>query len=283
MSDRYRVLLIEDCSQDAFLTVRQLDRDGLKVEECERVDSEDRMRAALSSSTWDFILCDYYLPSFDALAALALYKENGLDIPFIVLSGRIGEEQAVKSIKAGAHEYVMKENLTQLAPAIRRELEASQERCIRRQTHATEALLASIVKSCHDAVIGETLDGSVVSWNAGAERLFGYSASEIMGSPASVLVPPYRPAEQPEILARLKRGEEIAHFETVRLHKNRTPVEVSLTVSPIKEPRGDIIGASTIARDNAPRKQTENERLALIHDLTAALARVSATSAHSRA
>jgi len=277
MSEPYRVLFIEDCAQDAWLALRQLARDGFQLE-CEQVDSADRMKTALAANTWDFILCDYYLPGFDALAALALYKESGLDIPFIVLSGRIGEEQAVKSIKAGAHEYVMKDNLAQLATAIRCELEAAQERWIRRQAHATEVLLASIVKSCHDAVIGETLDGAVVSWNAGAERLFGYSASEIMGSSASILVPPYRPADKPEILAKLKRGEEIAHFETVRLHKNRTPVEVSLTVSPIKEPRGDIIGTSTIARDNAPRKQTENERLALIHDLTAALAQVSANS-----
>jgi PAS domain S-box-containing protein len=282
MSEQCKLLFIEDCPQDAFLTLRQLGRDGFKVE-CERVDTATDLERALTANVWDFILCDYYLPSLDALAALALYKESGLDIPFIVLSGRIGEEQAVKSIKAGAHEYVMKDDLAQLGPAIRRELQAAQERCIRRQAHATEALLASIVKSCHDGVIGETLDGAVVSWNAGAERLFGYSASEIMGSPASILVPPYRPADQPEILEKLKRGEEIAHFETVRLHKNRTPVEVSLTVSPIKEPRGDIIGTSTIARDNAPRRQMENERLALIHDLTAALAQTSANSIPVRA
>jgi len=264
-------LLVEDCVTDALLNARALERGGLEVV-WERVETAAEMRAALAEKTWDFILCDYHLPWFNGLAALAVYKESGLDIPFIVVSGMIGEEQAVKMIKAGAHDYVMKDHLAQLAPKVERELEAARERCIRRLAQATEALLASVVESCDDAVIGQTLEGTVVSWNAGAERLFGYSASEIMGGAASVLVPSYRPAEYPGILDKVKRGEEQAPFETVRVHKNGTPLEVSLSISPIKDPRGRVIGASIIAQDIAGRKQEENERLALIQDLTAALA-----------
>src|SRR5438034_4784506 len=143
----------------------------------------------------------------------------------------------------------MKDNLAQLVPAVQRELEAARERCIRCRTHETQSFLASLVECCDDAIIGETLQGTVVSWNAGAERLFGYTASEIMGGPVSLLVPPYRPAEQPGILDQLKRGKEVAHYETVRRHKNGTSVEVSLTISPIREPRGRVIGASTVAHD----------------------------------
>ncbi len=280
MSIPYRVLLIEDSVQDALFNLRELERSGLTIE-FQRVENAPDMRAALEAKSWDFILCDYQLPQFDALAALGLYKERGLDVPFITVSGQIGEEQAVKMIKAGAHEYVMKDHLNELAPAVKRELRAAEERCIRRRVHATESFLASIVQNCDDAVIGETLEGTVVSWNPGAERLYGYTPSEILGGSAAALVPSYRPNEHPEIIQKISRGLDVAHFETVHVHKNGTAVEVSLTVSPVKEPRGRIIGTSTIARDITARKQEENERLALIQELTAALANASHQSAAS--
>src|SRR6266404_685356 len=117
MSIPYRVLLIEDSVQDALFNLRELERSGLTIE-FQRVENAPDMRAALEAKSWDFILCDYQLPQFDALAALGLYKERGLDVPFITVSGQIGEEQAVKMIKAGAHEYVMKDHLIELAPAV---------------------------------------------------------------------------------------------------------------------------------------------------------------------
>src|SRR5262249_32681013 len=148
----------------------------------------------------DFILSDYQMAGFNGLAALAMYKDTGLDVPFIVVSGQIGEEQAVKLIKAGAHDYVMKDNLDQLAPAVRRELMAAEERWIRKRAQATESFLASLVRDCDDAIIGEMLNGQIVSWNAGAQRLYGYTASEIMGQSAAILESPYRPTEQSGIL-----------------------------------------------------------------------------------
>jgi PAS domain S-box-containing protein len=273
MSGRYRVLLVEDCAQDARLSLRQLERAGLEVEH-ERVETPAEMQAALQAKPWDFILCDYHLPRFDGLAALALYKESGLDIPFIILSGVIGEEQAVRLIKAGAHEYVMKDNLAGLAPAVKRELQAAEERCIKRRTEAREAFLVSLVQSCDEAIIGQTLEGSIVSWNHGAQRIYGYSPSEILGSSFSVLIPKYQPWEHPEILEKVGRGDGVAQFETVHLNKNGTPIEVSLTVSPIRDPRGRIIGASSVTLDITERKLEEAERLGLIEDLTAALAKL---------
>jgi len=270
MSNRFRVLLIEDCLHDAVLNLRQLEHAGLQVEHA-RVESELQMRAALQAGPWDFILCDYHLPRFDGLQALAIYREIGLDIPFIVVSGIIGEEQAVKLIKAGAHEYVMKDNLAELVPAVRRELQAAEERCIRRRTEATESFLASLVQSCDEAIIGQTLEGSIVSWNRGAERIYGYRPSEILGSSFSVLVPHYRPPGPPQILEKIRQGKVVPHFETVHLNKNGTPIEVSLTVSPVRDLRGRVIGASSVTRDISDRKQEEAERLGLIEDLTAAL------------
>jgi PAS domain S-box-containing protein len=273
MGVRYKVLLVEDCVVDADLNIRALKRGGFDVE-FQRVKTASQMKHALEMNPWDFILCDYHLPRFDGLAALALYKERGLDIPFIAVSGQIGEEQAVQMIKAGAHEYVMKDRLGDLVPAVSRELHAAEERCIRKRAQATEAYLASIVHYCDDAIIGETLDGSIVSWNGGAERLYGYTASEIIGDSVSVLVPTYRPSEQPEILQKVTSGQQVAHFETVRMRKNGTAVQVSLTVSPVREARGRIIGASTVAQDMTRRKQEESDRLGLIQDLSAALAQV---------
>src|SRR5689334_19734508 len=115
MKNEYRVLQVEDSPEDALFNVWQLQRDGLKVFS-ERVETAAQMRRALELGTWDFIICDYQLPQFDGLAALTLYKETGLDIPFIIVSGWIGETQAVKLIKAGAHEFVMKDDLAELAP-----------------------------------------------------------------------------------------------------------------------------------------------------------------------
>ena len=271
MSLRLRVLQVEDGVPDAFLNVRELSRNGLEVES-ERVETAAQMRKALAGSQWDFILCDHQMPQFDSLAALALYKQSGLDIPFIVVSGKIGENQAVSLIKAGVHEFVMKDSLEQLAPAVRRELLAAEERRIRRRTHDTEIFMASLVENCVDAVFGQTLQGSLVTWNKGAEKLYGYTASEILGGPVSILESPYRPADQPSLLEKVRSGGSVAHLETVHMRKNGTAVEVLLTVSPVKEPRGRVIGASTVSMDITGRKTEEQQRLELIRELTAALA-----------
>jgi PAS domain S-box-containing protein len=127
-----------------------------------------------------------------------------------------------------------------------------------RQQSVITASLAAIVNSSDDAIIGKDLDGVITSWNNGAERLFGYTAQEAIGRPITMLIPPDHQHEEPEILARLKRGESVNHFETVRLRKNRSPLEISLTISPIKDATGRVIGASKIARDITERKQAED-------------------------
>jgi len=119
----------------------------------------------------------------------------------------------------------------------------------RRKAQDALSQLANIVQSSEDAIVGQTLDGAVVSWNAAAERLFGYSYVEIKGRHVSVLRPPDLVAEGEDILERIKRGEHVEHFETVRLRKDGTRIPVSLSVSLTRDPRGQISGFSTIARD----------------------------------
>ncbi|MGH9615052.1 MAG: response regulator [Bryobacteraceae bacterium] len=122
-----RVLLVEDSINDTFLIVRELQQAGLDVE-FERVETAGYMKSALRERSWDLIICDCCLPQFDGLKALALYHQERLDIPFIMVSGKMGEDHALEMIRAGAHDYVPKDNLARLASAVLRELRAAEER-----------------------------------------------------------------------------------------------------------------------------------------------------------
>ena len=122
-----------------------------------------------------------------------------------------------------------------------------------------QARLAALVDSSDDAIVSKTLEGRIQSWNAAAERLFGYSAAEIIGKPIMIIVPPELQAEERQILDRLKRGERIDHFETVRVAKDGHRISVSLTVSPVRDSQGVIVGASKIARDVSERQRSERE------------------------
>lgn len=117
--------------------------------------------------------------------------------------------------------------------------------------------LASIVDSSDDAIVSKNLDGIITSWNSGAERVFGYSTSEAIGQPITLVIPQDRQSEEREILTRIRRGERIDHFETVRQRKNGSLIVVSLTVSPVKDANGKIVGASKIARDITEQKKNQ--------------------------
>jgi PAS domain S-box-containing protein len=277
MSVPLRLLIVEDSENDALLMVWQLERAGFELE-FERVETAEAMAAALAAQAWDLILSDYSLPFLDGRAALALYQKKGLDIPFISVSGEMGEDIAVEMMKAGAHDYVMKSNLARLVPAVNRELRAAQERRERRQIESARAHLASLVESCEDAIIGVNPDGTVVSWNGGAERLFGYRAGEMVGKSISVLLPLHGTQEMFNDYELVQLGGRLERFETVRLCKDGQVVQVSLTISPIKNAIGLVVGTSTVARDITQRKREEQEHVSLIQELTEALARVKTLS-----
>lgn len=135
---------------------------------------------------------------------------------------------------------------------------------MRKRADQMHAELAAIVTSSEDAIIGKTLDGCVTSWNAGAERLFGYTAAEAIGRPITFLIPPDRIDEEAALLARLSRGEHVEHFETLRRRKDGRLIPVSLSISPIKNRQGRIVGAAKIARDISRRKQIERGREELL-------------------
>ena len=123
--------------------------------------------------------------------------------------------------------------------------------------HEALSQLASIVEGSDDAIIGKTLEGTIVNWNRSAERIFGYTAAEVKGRSLSILAPPDRPDELPQILERIKKGERVDPFETVRLKKDGTRMDVSISISPVRNETDQIVGASTIERDITEHKQAE--------------------------
>jgi PAS domain S-box-containing protein len=126
-----------------------------------------------------------------------------------------------------------------------------------RRAEHTRAWLAAIIESSEDAIVSKTLNGCITSWNPGAVRLFGYAPEEIIGKPITTIVPPELHEEEEQVLAKLSRGERIEHFETIRLAKDGRRIEVSLSVSPVRDAEGTVVGASKIARDITERKRTE--------------------------
>jgi PAS domain S-box-containing protein len=125
------------------------------------------------------------------------------------------------------------------------------------ELHFANARLAAIVESSDDAIISKTLEGRIVSWNAAAERLFGYSAEEMIGKPITTIIPPERLPEEREILDRIRRGERVEHFETIRVARDGHQLELSLTISPVRAATGEIIGASKVARQITERRNSE--------------------------
>jgi two-component system, cell cycle sensor histidine kinase and response regulator CckA len=271
MKSIMRVLFVEDSEDQVVLLAEHLRQHGFDPA-YERVETPEALAAALHRKIWDVVISDYAMPKFDGAAALKVFQASRLDIPFICVSGSLGEERAVEMMRAGAHDYIVKSNLSRLAPSVARELQAAQARREHRRMQKDVAHLAALVESSDDAILSKTLTGMITSWNKAAERIYGYAAEEIIGHNASILVPPARQNEFAEILEAIKRGQHVARFDSVRVRKDGTPVEVSVTISPIAGPNGEVIGVSSIARDISDRRREEAERLKLIEDLTDALA-----------
>jgi PAS domain S-box-containing protein len=393
-----RVLMVEDSAEDAELERRHLTKAGHEVF-LRRITRAEEMQEALTHHDWDLIIADYAVPGFGAVPALTLLKQSGRDIPFLIVSGTISDETAVEAMRAGAHDYILKNNLSRLVPAIQREMQEAVTRQSKREMEAVlrlqvaalnsaansivitdrdgtiqwvnaaftkltgyaaaqalgqnprvlqsgkhdnqfyrdmwrtvvsgavwrgelinrrkdgslydeemtitpvrstggaishfvavkediserkqaeevRATLAAIVESSGDAIISKSLDGRILSWNHSAERLFGYSEKEAIGRPISLIIPPDRFNEEVAFLARLRSGEPIHQYETLRTDKSGRSFDVSLTISPIRNESGEVIAISKSVRDITERKQAEralrnNERLATTGRLAATIA-----------
>ena len=212
----------------------------------------------------DLVLADVMMPGLDGFGLLREIRSDQhlSGIPVILLSARAGEEARIQGLQAGADEYLTKPfSSRELLAVVQSHVKLSRLRQevagALRQADRNARLLASIVESSDDAIISKDLDGVITSWNKSAERLFGYTAPEAVGQSITLLIPPERLDEEPRILASLRRGERVDHFETVRVRKDGTRLNISLTISPVKDAQGRIVGASKVARDITERVRQE--------------------------
>jgi len=211
-----KLLVIEDSEDDTLLLLHHLKRGGYQTAYT-RVENEQDMIKAIESSQWDAIVSDYNLPAFSGLEALAIYKEKGLDIPFIVVSGIIGEDTAVEMMKAGAHDYLMKGNLARLEVAIEREMREAEVRKQRKKAEAelreSEATARTLLNAPNDFAMLIDNEGIILSLNEAACRQFGRSRTELMGKLAYDFIPQEIAANRIEKINQALATHTSAHFE----------------------------------------------------------------------
>ena len=259
MPEPLRVLIVEDQPDDAELIAEYL-RDAGLTAVWERVDTEASFAAKLDAG-FDLIIADYHLPQFGAPRALDVLKERGLDIPFIVVSGTIGEDAAVAVMRSGARDYVFKENLSRLRPAVEREVRAAAERKAARVAQGEYLRrLASIFDSALDAVVTMDANGVITDWNPMAETVFGWPKSEVVGRPVADTIMPqrYREAHRRGLRHFLETGEGPAlnrRLELDGLHRDghEFPIELSIGATP----SGHGYVFSAFARDIGERRRAE--------------------------
>src|SRR5436190_19586703 len=194
MNRTLRVLHVEDSEQDAALLTRYLARAGYRLTSA-RVQTAAAMKAALESREWDVVLCDYSMPRFNAVTALAVLKETDVDLPFIIISGTVGESVAVEAMRAGAHDYLMKDNLVRLVPTIEREMQEAENRRARRQAEGalreSEERYRVVAETASGVIITIDENSTILFANRAVESVFGYALSELLGKPMTMLMPEY--------------------------------------------------------------------------------------------
>lgn len=267
------ILIVEDSEDDCLLLLRELRRGGYDPV-CERVETSGDMRKALAQRHWDIVISDYVLPKFSGLTALKTLKESGLDLPFIIVSGNIGESIAVDAMKAGAHDYILKGNLTRLVPAVERELREATIRRERRQVKEalveSETRYRSLFENSIDAVLLASADGSVLDVNPAACSILNMTKGEILAAQKEDIIDMTDPRASAFFEERARTGRARGEITCVRKGGARFPCDLS---SSMFTDKSGITIASTIARDVTERKQAE-EKIARMNRLYSVLSKV---------
>lgn len=228
-----------------------------------------------------------HLPVVSYLAVPVVSRTGAVHGGLLIAHDEPGvfDEESERTVAAIATHAAIAIDNARLLEAAQRGAEAA------RQAQEAHAWLAAIVENSDDAIVSKSLDGIISSWNASAERLFGFTAAEAVGRSITIIIPDERLHEEEEIIGRIRRGDRMDHFETVRRHKDGTLIDVALTVSPVRDAQGAVIGASKIARDISERKRAQqrqslllremNHRVKNLFSVTTGLISVSAHSARS--
>ena len=285
MTHRLRALLVEDSESDALLLALELERAGITLD-FERVDTAPTLAAALDRETaWQIVLSDYHMPGFGGLAALAMVREKLPEIPFIIVSGTIGEDIAVQAMKAGAHDYVMKSNLARLAPAIRREM---REAAVRREARlAAEALRESerrfSAMLANVELMSLMLDGEarVTYVNDHLLRSTGWTRQEVLGQDWFARFVPSEEQRARAVFARLIADTPgVWHVEHELLTKQGARRMVRWNNSVLRSPDGQVIGTASIGEDVTERRRAEI-RIRRLNRVYAVLSGINALIVHA--
>jgi two-component system, NarL family, sensor histidine kinase UhpB len=256
MGASLRVLLVEDSEDDALLLVRMLRRGGFDPT-WDRVDTAEAMEAALDGRGWDLVISDHGMPAFDSSAALELLRRKGfVDLPFIIVSGQIGEDAAVAAMKAGAHDYLMKDNLARLNSAIDREL---READVRRERRQAEEKYRSIFENAVEGIFQTTVDGRFLTANPTMARIFGYeSPEELLGAISNIRDQLYvEPGRREDFYQLALRDGVVSGFEVQMHRKDGTLVWVSANARAVYDDDGDISVYEGTLEDITERKRAE--------------------------
>ena len=262
-----RVLIVEDSEDDALLLVRQLRQGGYRVE-FERVETSGAMRAALEAQTWDLAIADYTLPQFSAPAALALLQSMGIDLPFIVVSGTIGENRAVAAMKSGAHDYLMKGNLARLLPAIERELREAKERQQRRLAEQAlrrnEQQFRALIENASDIILLLDGTGTVRYASPSVRRILAIDPKQVRGQPLTNWLHPDDRAAAADVLASVLATDESVKIAEWRWRDREGAWRVfEAIVKPFSDDAARLTGCVVSARDITTRLRMEEMRRAL--------------------
>ncbi len=268
-----KVLLVEDDPLYANLVKEMLTWDQPGQIELSWCDHLGLALETLGGKPFDVILLDMSLPDSQGLVTLERILDKAETVPVVIVTGAEDEDLANRAILEGAEDYMVKGTFD--GRAINRAIRYAIDR---KRAVAARSRLAAIVESSEDAIIGQQLDGTITSWNSSAERIFGYTAEEVIGHPISILVPPDRFEELAVTLDRIRSGEHVGHYETVRVRKDGHPIYVSLSLSPIKETESRVVGASSIARDITESRRIREEREKLLYELQQAMSKVKVLS-----
>lgn len=278
MLNYLQILIVEDSEDDAILLIAELERGGYKPIST-RVDTEAEMIAALDRQSWDIVFSDYSMPDFSAKAALNLLQSFGLDLPFIIISGAIGEAEAVALMKAGAHDYLIKGKLGRLIPVIDRELREADIRLAKRQSEISlrqafddadllvqerTAELAkvnqqnqSILDAVAEGILGLDAKGSIAFVNPAAVQLTGYTAAELIGRTTQANLFQFDPTDPdrliPATFTEASTAKSSIQSDGIFKRKDGTSFSIEYSSTPMLE-KGDVVGAVITFRDITERQ-----------------------------